>query len=265
MDEDEVVKAVASGVRGLRLPKPKDLRGGLKTNARGRKWKTRRVDSLRGFVWHQELGWGSVEAVAEYHTGRQSHLVAGGVESIAYTWAIRRDGQIVLCNDFDKATWSQGYKGRKGDENAEFMSVMYEGLFGGEGVTDPSRGEPNEEQMLAGLILWRVCRRFWDWEADDLYGHYLFGKPACPGSSLSTIIDAVRANAPKRQFDLDSVMGRQEALQTLGFYQGALDGLWGPASKGALVAFQSANGLTADGIWGPRTQAAVLAALKAED
>lgn len=262
MDENEVMKAVANGVRGLKLPKPKDLREALKTNPRGRKWKSRRVDLLKGFVWHQELGWGSVEAVAEYHTGKDSHLVTGGTESIAYTWAIRRDGQIVLCNAFDKATWSQGYKGRKGDENAEFMSVMYEGLFDGEGVTDASRGEPNEEQMLSGLVLWRVCRGLWEWEADDLYGHYLFGKPACPGGTLSTIVDAIRANAPRRSFDLNSVNGRQEALKALGFYTGSVDGLWGPASKGALVVFQAENGLSGDGVWGPRTQAKMLEILK---
>ncbi len=49
-------------------------------------------------------GWESVEAVAKYHAGKTPHLRRGGVESIAYTFAIRREGQIVLCNDFREGT-----------------------------------------------------------------------------------------------------------------------------------------------------------------
>lgn len=259
--QDDLLKSLRSGVRGLGLPAPRDARDELPRNPGGRKWKVRDTGALKGLVWHQELGWGSIEAVAHYHTGRDSHLVDGGAESIAYTWAVRRDGQILLCNDLDRATWSQGYRGRSGDENAEFMSAMYEGLFAGEGVTDPSAGHPNEEQLLAGLILWRVCRRAWNWQADDLYGHYHFGKPSCPGRSLEAVVEAVRANRPRREYDFASVTGRQQALERLGFYSGAIDGLWGPNSKGALVRFQSDHGLAADGVWGPRTEAAVRGAL----
>lgn len=262
--EAEILKSMSAGVRGLALPAPKDLREKLVRNAKGVKWKSRNVDALKGLVWHQELGWGSVEAVALYHTSKDSHLAKGGVESIAYTWAIRRDGQVVLCNDFGRATWSQGYKDRPGDENAEFMSVMYEGLFRGEHVTDPSAGEPNEEQLLAGLILWRICKQAWGWHSDDLYGHFHFGKPSCPGSTLGTVVEAVRGNAPKPSYDFGTVQGRQQALKDLGFYKGGVDGSWGPQSKGALTAFQAANDLAADGVWGPQTEAAVLRALKAK-
>ena len=65
----------------------------------------------------------------------------------------------MLCNDLDRAVWSQGNGGRPGDENAEFLAVMFEGFFGGPGVTDPSVGEPNDAQLLAGLALWRLPGR----------------------------------------------------------------------------------------------------------
>ena len=161
--ETAILNRIAEASTGLGTIEPFDGRTSLKRNSRGKKWKTRDVDALKGMVWHQELGWGSVEAVAKYHTGKNSHLRRGGVESIAYTFAIRRDGQIVLCNDFEKAPWSQGFKGRAGDENAEFMSVMLEGLFKGPGVTDPSAGEPNDKQLVAALTLWHICNEKWGW------------------------------------------------------------------------------------------------------
>jgi hypothetical protein len=258
--ETTIVDGVAKASAGLGMVEPFDGRQSLKKNPRGKKWKTRDVDTLSGMVWHQELGWGSVEGVAEYHTGNDSHLHAGGVESIAYTFAIRRNGQIVLCNDFDRAVWSQGFKGRSGDENAEFMSVMFEGLFSGPGVTDPTAGEPNDEQMLSALMLWRICKKAWDWNEEDLYGHYHFGKPACPGDTIGTLIESVRANLEEPEYDFGTVEGRQQALKDLGYYAGAVDGVWGPRSRGALIRFQDEHELVADGIWGARTEAAMVVA-----
>jgi hypothetical protein len=261
--EREMLRAIAKTARALALPAAADARRKLVTNARAKPWKARSVAGLQGMVWHQELGWGSVEAVAEYHTGKESHLARGGVRSIAYTFAIRRNGQIVLCNDFDRAVWSQGYGGRAGDENAELVAVMFEGFFTGPGVTDPSVGEPNEAQLLAGLALWRTCRDEWSWGAGDLYGHFHFGKPACPGDTLRAVIEAVRANREESRYDFATVAGRQQALHDLGYSPGRVDGLWGPRSRGALIRFQPDHGLAADGIWGLATEAALSGALRA--
>ena len=258
--ETEILKRLRSAARALQLDAPLDGRKKLQRNARGRKWKIRNVKSLQGMVWHQELGWGSIEAVAKYHTGKNSHLCRGGVESISYTFAIRKSGQVVLCNDLKKATWSQGYKGRKGDENAEFLSVMFEGMFHGPHVTDSSAGEPNDKQMLSAMILWHICKGLWSWNEGDLYGHYHFGKPACPGDTLKVLIDAVRLNMSTEHsntYDFTTVKDRQQALADLGYYNGTADGIWGPVSKGALITFQRSAGLVADGIWGPRTEAAL--------
>ncbi len=255
--EEDILEQLAIVAKALNMKKPLDGRRVLKKNSKAKKWKTRDPVKIKGLVLHQELGWGTVEAVAKYHTSKNSHLRKGGVESIAYTFAIRKNGQIVLCNNLSKATWSQGFKGRPGDENSEFMSVMFEGLFQGEKVDDPSAGEPNHQQLLAGLVLWQICREHWDWNENDLYGHFLFGKPSCPGNTLQTIVEAIRFNAN----NFSTVKSRQKALKELGFYKGKVDGKWGPVSKGSLMHFQEKKDLSADGVWGPNTEKAIIVAL----
>jgi len=237
------------------MPPPLDGRGLLATNPDGKRWKLRDVGKIKGMVWHQELGDGSIEDVARYHTGDDSHL--GVVESIAYTLAIRKNGQVVLCNDLAKATWSQGFKDRPGDENAEFMSVMFEGFFAADGVEDG--GEPTSAQMLSGLALWKTCRDIWGWNNSGLYGHSAFGKPSCPGRTLQGIVNAVRFEGSGYSFD--GIKGRQTALKRLGHYTGAVDGVWGNASKAALAGFQRLHGLSIDGVWGSATERSIKKAL----
>lgn len=47
----------------------------------------------------------------------------------------------------------------------------------------------------------------------------------------------------------------QRALKTAGFDPGEIDGVWGPKTTAALVAFQKARGLAADGIYGALSDA----------
>ena len=49
----------------------------------------------------------------------------------------------------------------------------------------------------------------------------------------------------------------QQRLKDLGYYSGSVDGIYGNATRNAVVAFQKANGLTADGVAGPKTIAAL--------
>lgn len=254
--EDKILKTLQTACTATDLPMAFDGRDVLATNPNATPWKERDVGALEGMAWHQELGWGTVENVAKYHTGPKSHM--GAKESIAYTWAIRRDGQIVLCNDFAKKTWSQGYRDRVGDENAEFMSVMFEGMFRSPAVSDSAAGEPNTAQLFAGLLLWQVCRSEWKWDSQDLYGHFQFGKPSCPGNTLETIVRAVRFNIPPKpdtvSYNFNLLIDRQLALIMLGYLEGEADGIWGPMSKGSLADWQLDMGLDHDGVWGPMTE-----------
>lgn len=47
----------------------------------------------------------------------------------------------------------------------------------------------------------------------------------------------------------------QLLLKTQNLYSGAIDGIFGPITEGAVKAFQQAHGLVADGVCGPKTNA----------
>ncbi|MBX3218932.1 MAG: peptidoglycan-binding protein [Labilithrix sp.] len=57
--------------------------------------------------------------------------------------------------------------------------------------------------------------------------------------------------------DLSTVRGVQTRLKELGFDPGSIDGVVGPKTRAALVAFQESRGLTPDGVVGPKTQEAL--------
>ena len=54
-----------------------------------------------------------------------------------------------------------------------------------------------------------------------------------------------------------AVRKMQDALKTLGYYKGAVDGKFGPATKAAVIQFQTNAGITADGKPGNRTLTAL--------
>ena len=49
----------------------------------------------------------------------------------------------------------------------------------------------------------------------------------------------------------------QTKLKRWGYYTGAIDGIYGPKTKAAVISFQKKNGLVADGIVGAKTAAAL--------
>lgn len=55
----------------------------------------------------------------------------------------------------------------------------------------------------------------------------------------------------------DAVSQLQVRLAELGYYQGSISGIFGPATETAVIQFQQDNGLDADGIVGPATQSAL--------
>ncbi|MFL5322480.1 MAG: peptidoglycan-binding protein [Myxococcaceae bacterium] len=60
----------------------------------------------------------------------------------------------------------------------------------------------------------------------------------------------------------NSVRDLQSQLKALGFNPGPIDGVFGPATKKAVIAFQKSRHLAADGIVGPKTRAALTTARK---
>jgi|CXWL01.1.fsa_nt_gi hypothetical protein len=237
------------------FPNIEDLRTKLAKNP-NHKWKKRDTTKLLGLCYHQELGWSSIEDVAKYHTGPKSHLKEGGVASISYTMAVRKNGSICLCNDIEDSTWSQGYdpngKYDGVDENKSFLSVSFEGLFKGPGVTDKSAGDPTAAQIKSAITIWEAFRDHFKWDNKALKGHFDFGKPACPGYTLQSIIEGIRTEKSVYKelikYDLSTSKSRQKALLLLG-YKIDVDGVWGIGSKGTLTQFEKDNGLKVDGVW----------------
>jgi Putative peptidoglycan binding domain len=60
----------------------------------------------------------------------------------------------------------------------------------------------------------------------------------------------------------NAVKQLQHALSSLGYTTGTIDGVFGPSTERALIAFQSAHHLSPDGVLGPATRAALLNALR---
>jgi peptidoglycan hydrolase-like protein with peptidoglycan-binding domain len=55
----------------------------------------------------------------------------------------------------------------------------------------------------------------------------------------------------------DDVAILQNILASLGYYNAAIDGIFGPLTRQAVITLQRANGLTPDGIVGPLTYAVI--------
>lgn len=218
-----------------------------------KKWSKRDPAKLKGMVIHQSLEErGRASGNAKYHVG-PNHISEDGLPGLSYTFFAEKDGKIIYATHVEDKTYSQGYGGRPGDENEEFVSICVGGNFSGTGYQGTQ--EPSEEQLSSVRKLWEELALIFNWTNDGLYGHYHFGKPSCPGDVLAKFISDIRP------VGFSSTIERQKALQTIGYYKDNVDGVWGPASKAALVEFQRAAGLVPDGAWGDKTTEAVKAAM----
>ena len=152
-------------------------------------WRQRDPAAIKGVVIHQSLGAPTAHPIARYHVG-PNHLSATGLPSIAYTLFVERSGRILLCSDVAAKPWSQGTRAIPGDENADYLAVCVGGNFSAD--SHEGTEEPSLAQLRATLALWQRLRDVWGFSNTDLHGHCHFGKPACPGRTLRTVIEAVR-------------------------------------------------------------------------
>ena len=218
-----------------------------------KKWSKRDSAKLKGMVVHQSLEeFRKASGNAKYHVG-SNHISKEGLPGLSYTFFVEEPGTVIYANHIEDKTYSQGYGGRPGDENEEFVSVCVGGNFSGPGYQGTQ--VPSSEQLLSVRKLWEELALIFNWTNDCLYGHYHFGKPSCPGNDLTELISSIRPRS------FTSNIERQKILQKLGYYEGDVDGRWGPASKAALVEFQRVAGLIPDGVWGDKMTEAVKAAI----
>lgn len=214
-----------------------------------RRWSMRSLDKIKKIIIHQELGESNIEGVNQYHIN-PNHISPNGCPHFCYHFGIEIDGTIKQANELSSVTWhTKGY-------NTESIGIMLVGNFKGIGYALGKDG-PSKEQMdaLQWLVNW--IQQSLSLANQDVYGHYYFGKPACPGYVISEWIENWRGNIDGtgkiEVFSLTDEKDLQIRLKKLGYYVGAIDGIIGVQTNQAIVQFQKNNGLMIDGIVGPQT------------
>lgn len=244
-----------------------DARATLPRHA-SKTFKTRNVGKIVGGVVHQTAGGDDPVQTAAYHVG-PNHISETGTPGLLYTFFIPGDGVVWWAHDLEARTWSQGGHGTPvpgTSANGSFLAICLGGSFDGPGYK--GRTTPTFAQLHSLLCLWAhltgtechpdLPEQLWgalSCPVEALYGHHLFGKPACPGEVVAALVDSVRAHLPPAGAALPSTIVTasdwQAALAALGHYTGEVDGLWGSKSRAALVSFQrSRTNLTNDGVRG---------------
>ena len=130
---------------------------------------------------------------------------------------------------------------------------MLVGNFNGTGY-ELGTSEPTKEQIKSLEELVKYLQDQLKLTNQDIYGHYHFGKPACPGHTLQKWVEARRAKVVTSQPEVvKSIAEIQKRLAKLGYPVGAADGNMGIKTLAGIRAFQGDHGLTVDGVAGPMT------------
>jgi len=216
-----------------------------------RVWRKRAVSEINKIILHQELGESSVENVNAYHTSvsPQNHITPKGCPHICYHYAIRKNGEIVQTNELSDITWH--CKG----QNQHSLGIMLVGNFSGPGY-DLGTSEPTPEQISSTEELINFLLESLHLTNTDVFGHYYFGKPACPGNKMQEWIENKRNQVSpeiEKMAVKKTVDEIQARLNQLGYNAGKVDGLLGIKTQAAIRRFQDDQHLIVDGIIGPQT------------
>ena len=180
---------------------------------------------------------------------------------------------VYYCVDFGVRTWQAS------GGNAGFAVAMQGRMRSRHNPqfrpTPGTDGEPSAAQQAILLPLWRefIVPQF-GWGPEQLKGHFLFGKKACPGDHGESFVLSVRAGEAPVPFDaidpapsemFDTWQERQAALVAMGYDLGP----YGPRKNGvdndpgnltrlAIEAFQADAGIDDHGEWDVATEEAML-------
>lgn len=218
-----------------------------------RRWATRELNRVNKIIVHQELGEGTIENVNTYHV-KPNHISPRGCPHFCYHYGIRKNGEIVQANELSHITWHT-----KG-QNAVAVGIMLVGNFAGPGH-DLGTSEPSQEQLKSLEELVDHLKNSFGLTNQDVFGHYHFGKPACPGYVVQEWIEKYRNDLSARPAPANvekSVREIQKRLNDLGYSAGRVDGIPGVRTMSAVRRFQADNRLVVDGIVGPQTWSKLL-------
>ena len=149
-----------------------------------RRWAKRELTSIRKIIIHQELGEGNIEAVNRYHI-LPNHMSPRGCPHFCYHYGIEKTGEIVQTNELSQITWHTT------GQNDTGIGIMLAGNFAGLGH-DTGTSDPNPEQLNSLKELCDYLINAFGLSNQDLYGHYHYGKPACPGYIVQSWIENKR-------------------------------------------------------------------------
>jgi len=220
-----------------------------------RRWGVRQLSQIDRVIIHQELGEGSLENVNDYHI-QPNHISPRGCPRICYHYGIRKNGEIVQLNELSSIVWHTS------GQNSNAIGIMLVGNFAGVGHS-LGTSEPSQEQLAALEYLCDYLLTAFKFSNQELYGHYHFGKPACPGYVVSEWIEKKRNTIVSKRSEFKdvekTVIEIQKRLSKLGYNIGAIDGIQGIKTITAIRKFQMDKKLLADGIVGPQTWKYLLA------
>jgi len=220
-----------------------------KIQGEGRVWGKRGLGSIDKVVVHQTAGEGRLEAFNKYHTG-PNHISIYGLPKLAYHFYIpyerdRFTGQSLVykVNALDDLTYH--CKGA----NRTAIGVVVEGALHSP-YWRGGRRHPTDMQMNALRGIWLYLKETFKWDTGrHLYSHSHFGKPACPGEVVEKWVRSMRMGTV---YSFNTIGEVQRVLQELGFYDGDIDGMYGPITRRAVALFENRYkeyGLTPDGYW----------------
>jgi len=233
MEEKELLKNITY----------KDFIKILPWNKYGLKWKKRKLSNINKIVIHQSLSDGKIGSINNYLISAGNHISPSkGCPHICYHIAIDLNGDILLCNNFDDITWHVK------QYNSTAIGICVLGNFNGTGWNKGH--EPSQKQIDSINNLLKQLIINFNFKCNQIYGHYHFGKPACPGKTLSNIVENFRKGIVIDFNRLDSIKDIQKALLKL--YPNCLpkygsDGIYGNETKLAIVKFQKDNKLNITG------------------
>jgi len=216
-------------------------------------WPTRSPSDILGVCIHQNAGGSDPHVTAAYHTSQNNHITPGKpLPSICYHIAVTdSDEPAWLVADPLWRTYAQGSPS-PGDENLHLLSIVVMGNFDGPGHQG-KQAAPTLRQMRAldAAVLW--VERVFAFTDSGMFGHYHFGKAACPGYAIQEWIEARRKGWPNYraplQWQLALLRWDAHCLPRYG-----ADGDWGDESKVALSAFQRAHHLKVTAVRDPFTE-----------